>query len=123
MLRSLKELLGYKVESKDNEKPGKVRDFLLDDREWKLKYLVTDAGGWLRGRRVLVPAGALGEATPEEKVVTVSLEEEQIESQPSLSADEPMSRQHKVNVYLKDDDVEIALEVDNAVAVEVNRVP
>jgi len=109
MLRSLKEIVGYRLDSRDEENPGKVRDFLLDDRDWKLRYLVSDVGGWLLGRRVLVPAGALDEADRDDRAVNVSLDEEQIASQPPLSADEPLSRQHKVEVHLKDQEGPLSL--------------
>jgi uncharacterized protein YrrD len=101
MLRSLKELIGYQLASQDNEKQGKVRDFLLEDREWTLRYLVSDVGGWLLGRRVLVPAGKLKKAEYKKRWVVVSLDEEQIESRPPISADEPVSKQHLVKEYRK----------------------
>jgi uncharacterized protein YrrD len=98
MLRSLKELIGYRLASQDEESLGKVRDFLIDDREWTLRYLVSNMGGWLWGRRVLVPARTLEEVEFKNKSLKVILDEEQIESRSPQSADE---QQQMVEVYLK----------------------
>ena len=53
MLRSVKELTGYKILATDGE-IGRVHDFYFDNQNWIMRYLVVDTGTWLPGRRVLL---------------------------------------------------------------------
>jgi uncharacterized protein YrrD len=58
MLRSMNELYGYTIRATDDT-IGSVHDFLFDDRECKVRYLVVDTGNWLPGRKVLIAPEAL----------------------------------------------------------------
>jgi hypothetical protein len=49
MRRSLKEIIGYSMGATDGE-IGHVSDFLFDDHEWTVRYLVASTGTWLPGR-------------------------------------------------------------------------
>ncbi len=53
MMRSLKDLEGYRASATDGD-VGAVDNFLLDDESWIVRYLVVAAGGPLGGRRVLI---------------------------------------------------------------------
>ena len=71
MLRSIRELKGYGIEAKDG-RIGTVGDFYFDDREWAIRYLIVDLGGWLPGREVLIsPAAATHE--PDWKTASVPI--------------------------------------------------
>jgi hypothetical protein len=39
---------------------GHVKDLYFDDRNWAVRYLVTDTGSWLSGRKVLISPQAFG---------------------------------------------------------------
>src|SRR3546814_2187240 len=57
-LRSAVEVEGYHVAASDGE-IGHIDDFLVDDTDWSLRFLVIDTRNWLTGRKVLVaPAWA-----------------------------------------------------------------
>ena len=58
MLRSIDSLKGYTLAASDGE-IGKCADFLFDDRDWTVRYMVSDTGGWLSGRKVLISPLAL----------------------------------------------------------------
>src|SRR3546814_3076820 len=59
-LRSAVEVEGYHVAASDGE-IGHIDDFLVDDTDWSLRFLVIDTRNWLPGRKVLVaPAWARG---------------------------------------------------------------
>ena len=51
MLRSLKDLERYTVSATDGD-IGSVKDFLLDDEHWTIRYLVVDTVEFLDGRQV-----------------------------------------------------------------------
>jgi sporulation protein YlmC with PRC-barrel domain len=52
-LRGVREVTGYHILATDGE-IGHVEDFLVDDRSWKIRYLMIDTSNWIGGRTVLV---------------------------------------------------------------------
>ena len=53
-LRSLREVMGYRIEALDGPL-GIAYDFLIDDEDWVVLWLVVDTKSWKPGREVLVP--------------------------------------------------------------------
>ena len=98
MLRQAKDLNDYKLGARDGE-IGKVKEFYFDDQSWAVRYLVTDTGGWLSGRRVLISPYALGPARKNDEIIPVDLTRKQIENSPSLLTDKPVSRQYEMQYY------------------------
>lgn len=94
MLRSATELIGYKLIGLDGE-IGKCKDFLIDDRQWGLRYMVADTGKWLPGRKVLVSPIALGDADWRERCFNIRMSGDQIEKCPPLDEDMPVSREYE----------------------------
>jgi uncharacterized protein YrrD len=94
MLHSIQQRYGEKLRATDGE-IGHVRDFYFDDKNWTVRYVVADTGGWLTGRLVLISPHALGHLYPEGKVLLVSLTRKQIEDSPSIDEHKPVSRQHE----------------------------
>jgi len=60
MLRDVKHLKGCDIKATDGE-IGKVDEFLFDDKEWIIRYLVVNTGNWLKKRKVIIPPVVLGE--------------------------------------------------------------
>ena len=100
MLRSLNDLEGYMLETKDGgERP--IDDFLFDDEYWMIRYLVGDTGKWLPGRKVLISPVALGKPPKGgwyKKSIPVELTSQEIEESPGLETDKPVSRQYEVEL-------------------------
>lgn len=94
MLRSLDDIIGYRL-SADDGRIGKVADFYFDDRDWTIRYLVADTGRWLPGRKVLISPMAIGYPDGEDRSVRVGLTQEQIEEGPSIAIDRPMTREEE----------------------------
>jgi len=94
----VKTLAGYKLQSLDGE-IGKVREFYFDDRYWTIRYLVADTGSWLTDRQVLISPYAMVGVSRAEQHIMVDLTKKQIESSPSLSSDEPISKQFETYYY------------------------
>ena len=92
---------------------GSVKDFLFDDRSWKVRWMVVDTGNWLLGRQVLIhpsviapldlglpvkrvlPMMSMGDAL----VVSVRLTKQQIEASPEAREDEPVTKQMETDLY------------------------
>ena len=94
MMRSLKTMEQYKVKATDGD-VGNVVNFLLDDDRWTVRYLVVDAGNFLTGRRVLISPISFGEVEWDTKQFDVRLTKDRIKNSPSVSTDEPVSRQRE----------------------------
>ena len=94
MLHSIQQRYGEKLRANDGE-IGHVRDFYIDDKNWAIRYLVADTGGWLNERLVLISPHALGHLHPRGSVLLVNLTRRQIENSPSIDEHKPVSRQHE----------------------------
>jgi hypothetical protein len=95
MLRSLAEPEGYRLHALDGD-VGHCRDFLFDDRQWTLRYMVADTGRWLPGRKVLISPAQLGEPDWHSRRMPVQLTQQQIEDSPPLDSDAPVSRRYEM---------------------------
>lgn len=52
-LRSVKEVNGYHIHANDGE-IGHVEDFLVEDSDWSIRYLIVDTTNWWPATRVLI---------------------------------------------------------------------
>ena len=94
MLRSFKELKNYVLEAIDGE-IGRCKDFLFDETEWIIRYMVADTRKWLTGRKVLISPQSLYEPEWLWKRFPVHLNRQQIKGSPPLEMDRPVSRQYE----------------------------
>lgn len=83
-LRSTREVKGYAIRTRDGE-IGEVRDFLMDDESWAIRYLVIDTGGWWSGKRVLIAPLWATAVSWEDKVIEINLTREQVRSGPEYN--------------------------------------
>ncbi len=98
MLREVKRLHGAVLHANDGEL-GKVDEILFDDAQWTVRYLVVDTGGWLFGRKVLIPPSALGVLDWDRNLLNVNLTRDQVEGSPAAETDKPVSRQWETDYY------------------------
>jgi hypothetical protein len=98
MLRSLKEISGYRIHAIDGD-IGKVHDFLFDDEIWTIRYVVVDTGTWLSGRKVLIVPSAVERPEWETQTLFVNLMKDQVKDSPEIDADKPVSRQAEVVLH------------------------
>jgi hypothetical protein len=110
MLFAVSGLEGCPVRASDGE-VGAVKDFLFDDQNWKIRWMVVGAGHWLPGRQVLVHPSAIAPLTlpPKPRLpmmspgetfeLTVHLTKAQIEAGPHAREDEPVTRDMEALLY------------------------
>ncbi len=96
---SLDAIQGYPIRATDGE-IGRVVDALFDDRDWIVRDLVVDTGGWLGGREVLVSPVALGPIDAREGTIAAALTRTQVAGSPRVDARKPVSRQAQA-VFLR----------------------
>jgi len=98
MLRHTSQVNGYSVHAIDGV-IGTVSDFLFDDATWLVRWLVIDTGGWLPGRRVLLPPVALAHVNHIGRQFSVSLTKQRVKECPDIESDRPVSRQSEGDIY------------------------
>jgi hypothetical protein len=87
MLYTGSRLTGAAIAASDGE-IGSVDDLLFDDSDWKLRWIVVDTGGWLAGRKVLLPPSCLDEPIDDGRSLPVSLTRRQVEDSPPAENEE-----------------------------------
>jgi hypothetical protein len=102
MLFAASGLIGRPVAASDGH-IGAVKDFLLDDRRWAVRWMVVDTGRWLPGRKVLIHPSAIPPiqlpprpALPmlsfgEPMAVAVNLTTREVEAGPEAHEDDPVT--------------------------------
>lgn len=98
MLWNASAIHGYTVAETDGEL-GSVKDLLVDDKSWTVRWLVVDTGNWLPGRKVLLPPSALGTPDRENRQFPVKLTKQQVTDSPDVDTDLPVSRQSEAHLY------------------------
>jgi hypothetical protein len=98
MLLRHKDLVGYHLKASDGA-IGTIDDLLFDDQNWAIRWIVADTGGWLPGRKVLLPPESFTEAHPVGREMAFDLTRKHIEDSPGLEADQPVSRQMEARLY------------------------
>lgn len=103
-------LIGRPVAASDG-RIGAVKDFLIDDRCWKVRWLVVSVGQFLPGRKVLIYPSAIAPvrlpprpAIPmlsfgEQMEVVVNLTARQIEAGPEAPEDEPVTEAFEQRLF------------------------
>ena len=95
MIRSIFEFLGYVLEAEDGDL-GLCKDFLVDDRNWIVRYVIGDTRKWLPARKVLLPPSKVKEPDFSRRRLPLKLTKEQIKGSPPLEEHENPSRQYEV---------------------------
>jgi len=91
-------LKGYAVQASDG-KVGDVTDFLFDDQNWKIRWLVLEPGSSLPQRKILLHPSALAAPDPVGKSIAVNLTKAEVEGSPDFLDHQPVSRQMEAHLY------------------------
>lgn len=78
------DLAGYRVEATD----GEIGTIDSASDEVGSRHVVVDTGGWLTGRKVLIPAGVIERADHDERTVHVDRTRAQIKDAPAYDPDQ-----------------------------------
>ena len=97
-LRSVDEVTGYDIVARDGA-IGHVEEFVYEDQQWILRYMVVDTRNWLPGRKVLISPEWIGGFDWPEETVSVSLTREQIENSPQYNPNYPVNRRYETRLY------------------------
>jgi hypothetical protein len=91
-LRSSAELMaGYSLHAQDGE-IGRVKDFIVDDESWQVRYLVIHTGVWFLGKDALLPPGWIEKISYHGAEVFVNLPRSIIKNAPPYDDSAPLAR-------------------------------
>jgi hypothetical protein len=97
-LRSTNNTNYFSVHSTDG-KIGSVRDFLVTDSTWTIRYLVVDAQKWWPGNYLLISPQWLYSSNWDESKFIVNLSREQIKTSPPYFDDIQLTREYEAELY------------------------
>jgi uncharacterized protein YrrD len=80
-LHSVFEVIGYHIDAIDGE-IGHVEDFMFDNEDWRLRYLIVDTSNWWFGKRVLISTHAVKAIVRSDRQVHLDVSREQVQSSP-----------------------------------------
>ncbi|BET65422.1 PRC-barrel domain-containing protein [Opitutales bacterium ASA1] len=87
-LRSGGEVTGCTIQATDGDL-GHVGDFLVDTRDWVIRFVIVDTRNWLPGRKVLLRPRHVDRVSWSRGEVTVKLDRKSIEERPEFDPDSP----------------------------------
>ena len=97
-LRSTQDVAGYHIQARDGE-IGHIKDFIIDDRTWAIRYLIVETGTWLTGQPVLISALWIKDVSWVESKVFTMLSREDIRSAPAYSEQNLLNRSYERTLY------------------------
>jgi hypothetical protein len=93
-LRSAHEVEGYHIQATDGD-IGHVRDFVLDDELWAIRYLIVDTLNWWPGKRVLISPQWIERVSWGESKVFLNLTRAAVKSSPEYSEQTLVTRDYE----------------------------
>jgi hypothetical protein len=97
-LRSTKEVSGYYIEATDGD-IGHVEDFVIDDENWAIRYVVVDTVNWWPGKKVVVAPQWIKDVSWTDSRVYVELSRERIKNAPEYDPTAVIDRRYEDKLY------------------------
>lgn len=93
-LRSSRQVTGYHIHATDGE-IGHVEDFIVDDENWMIRFLVVDTRNWLPGKKVLLSPQWIKSVQWADSSVHFDLPRNAVENSPEFDPSRPISRDYE----------------------------
>src|SRR5262245_24375182 len=97
-IRSVRNVTGYCIEATDGD-IGHVEDFLVDDREWAIRYMIVDTRNWWPGRKVIVSPEWINRVSWPDSRVYVDMSREGVKTAPEYDPDRPLEREYETRLF------------------------
>ena len=81
-LRSAKKVTGYHIHARDGE-IGHVEDFLVEDDDWSIHYLVVDTKNWWSGNKVLISPISVRAIQWADRTISLNVDRQKVKDSPS----------------------------------------
>ncbi len=96
-LRSANSVQGYTINAIDDI-IGDVEDFIVDDSNWTILYMVVDTGNWFPGKKVTISPDLIQEINWATSEVTVNASVERVKNSPEYDASKQPNKEYEVNL-------------------------
>ncbi|MDP4248220.1 MAG: PRC-barrel domain-containing protein [Bacteroidota bacterium] len=90
-LRSTRHVKGYHIHAIDGE-IGHVEDFIVNDENWTIQFLIVDTGNWLPGKKVFMPPSWIKEVNWDDSSVYIGRTVELVKNSPEFQSSDPTYR-------------------------------
>jgi hypothetical protein len=97
-LRSTGEVIGYAIHASDGD-IGHVADFVIDDEDWIIRYVIVDTGSWWSGKKVLVAPEWIDDIDWPAEKVSVRVDQAAIKSSPGWHGSEAPGREYERRLH------------------------
>ena len=98
-LRSTNEVISYNINASDGN-IGHVEDFLFDNDNWIIRYLIVDTHNWLPGgRKVILALNWIKDIIWPDSTVNVNLTKEEIKGSPEYDPAKPAAREYETALH------------------------
>lgn len=97
-LRSAREVLGYAAQAQDG-RVGPLDDFIFEDDNWSIRYLVVDTRNWRPGGEVLVSPEWVRGVRWDAAQIQLDLTRDQVRSSPAFDPSAPINREYEAKLY------------------------
>jgi hypothetical protein len=93
-LRSVEAVTGYHIHASDGE-IGHVEDFLVEDADWSIHYLVVDTKNWWFGKKVLISPRSAREIDWNDKLVNLNVDRQIVKDSPAYDESTTIDRAYE----------------------------
>ena len=97
-LRSSTSVTGCEIHARDGE-IGHMKDLVIDDEDWIIRYVEIDTRNWLPGKKVLVQTGRIGPFDRYSRSVTMALTRHAIQSAPPYDPSMLITPDYEVRLF------------------------
>ena len=93
-LRSIEAVTGYHIHATDGE-IGHVEDFLVDDTDWSIHFLIVDTKNWWPGKKVLISPRSAQAINWDDRLVNLNVDRQRVKSSPTYDASTTIDRAYE----------------------------
>jgi uncharacterized protein YrrD len=97
-LRSTKELIGYSAKSR-NQYIGRIKDYLVDDKSWALRYTIIDTDSFLSGKKIIIASHWAIDIDWFSKTIFFDIDEQVIKNGPSYENSMVLDRDFESRIF------------------------
>jgi hypothetical protein len=97
-IRSVRNVTGYYIEAADGD-IGHVEDFLVDDQEWAIRYMIVDTRNWWAGKQVIISPEWINRVSWPDSRVYVDMSREGVKTAPEYDPDRPLEREYETRLF------------------------
>ncbi len=97
-LHGTKYLSGYHIHASDGE-IGHVDDFLIDDTDWVVRYIVVQTHNWIHGKKTLISPQWITKINWELSNLNIRFSRNKIKNSPEYNPETEITRDYENNLY------------------------